>query len=164
MGLAEGAWTLNSPRLVLLDGVFRGVVTVESEAGPKQLLEFTARSLEVADLDLEMRQTVGTWHLQAAPGTTSTIVGDDVTLYTERLVGTFTSTRQGSPPPGDRVTITPSTIPPWLLNPAAAASGSTPGTITIKDAVVSRLRLARVSLTVPRAHVRTGSASAPLLG
>lgn len=28
--LAEGVWTLNSPRLVLLGGVFRGVVTVES--------------------------------------------------------------------------------------------------------------------------------------
>ncbi|WP_405443299.1 hypothetical protein OG373_37730 [Streptomyces avidinii] len=160
MRLAEGVWTLNSPRLVLLGGVFRGVVTVESAAGPKRLLEFTARSVEVEDLDLEVRQTIGTWHLQAAPGTTSTIVGNSVTLYAEMLVGTFTTTGQGAAPPGDRVTVTPSNIPSWLFNPVAAPSDSASRTITIKNAAVSQISLTRASLTIPRAHVRMGSPSA----
>lgn len=102
---------------------------------------------------------MGTWHLQAAPGTTSTVVGDSVTLYAERLAGTFTSTGQGASPPGDRVTVTPSSIPSWLLGPAAAASDPASRTITIKNAAVSQISLTRASLTVPRAHVRMGSAA-----
>ncbi|MFD4867836.1 hypothetical protein [Streptomyces sp. NPDC058412] len=149
---------------MLLGGVFRGVVTVESAAGAKRLLEFTARSLEVQDLDLEVRQTTGTWHLQAAPGTTSTVVGDSVTLYAERVVGTFTSTGHEASPPGGSVTVTPSTIPSWLFTPAAAASDSASRTITIKNAEVSQIRLTQVSLNVPRAHVRMGSAPAPRRG
>ncbi|WP_327418445.1 hypothetical protein [Streptomyces sp. NBC_01233] len=149
---------------MLLGGVFRGVVTVESGAGPKRMLEFTARSVEVEDLDLEVRQTIGTWHLQAAPGTTSTVVGDSVTLYAETVAGTFTTTGQGASPPGDRVTVTPSSIPLWLLDPAAAASDSASRTITIKNAAVSQVSLTRATLTVPRAHVRVGSVSAPRRG
>ncbi|MFF4229530.1 hypothetical protein [Streptomyces sp. NPDC001820] len=142
-------WTLHSSRLVLRNSVFRGVVTVETVAGPKRVLKFTARSVDIDDLDVRVNQGSGTSHLKAEPGTTSTIAGETVTMYTERLTGTITGL-EGSPLPSDRsVTLTPDSLPPWLFDPVAAAPISSMRTLTFQEVTVSQAGQSGGDLTIP---------------
>ncbi|MGW7366163.1 hypothetical protein ACWGI8_22675 [Streptomyces sp. NPDC054841] len=114
-------WQLRADRLVLHESAFHGVVTVRTATGPKRVLKFTARSLDIGDLDVTAGHGPVVTRLRARPGTTSTVrtAGKGVvTLYTLRLSGTVVGLG-GAPLPEDRrVTVTPDALPQWLSQPA----------------------------------------------
>ncbi|MET8330588.1 hypothetical protein [Streptomyces sp. NPDC005181] len=132
--LANEPWILRAGRLVLHGSAFRGVVTVRTPAGPKRLLKFTSRSVDIGDLDLTTRPS-GAIHLQSKPATTSTIRGDGlVTLYLEELSGTLTSLG-GAPLPAVRsVTLTPDALPQWLFHAVAHPRTVSFDTVTVSQA------------------------------
>ncbi|MCH5676861.1 hypothetical protein [Streptomyces gilvus] len=55
-------------------------------------------------------------HIDGAPGSTSTLRGDRITMYVESLTGTL-SGAEGIPlPPAIRLHLTPDTVPEWLYD------------------------------------------------
>ncbi|MFD8984718.1 hypothetical protein [Streptomyces sp. NPDC059564] len=86
--LPDEPWYLDSSMLTLYGLDYEGIVEVKTAGGKvKKVLKFTADSLDIKDL----YQTVGTGnniaHLKSRPGSTSTIRGAKVTMYTESLKG-----------------------------------------------------------------------------
>ena len=83
-------WYLESSGL-LLDGLdYQGVVNVTTADGTtKQVLEFTVEKVDIGDLHQTVKdpRSGKTYHAQAAKGSTSTIRGGTVTMYTEKLQG-----------------------------------------------------------------------------
>ncbi|MFF3457147.1 hypothetical protein ACFYXH_23070 [Streptomyces sp. NPDC002730] len=129
--LGNGPLVLRADRLVLHGSVFHGLVTVQTPAGPERVLKFTARLMEITDLDLTIGGGV---RLRARPATTSTIRGKDVvTLYTERLSGSLTSLGDAPLPAVRSVTITPDALPQWLSHPGAPMR-----TVAFEDVTVSQ--------------------------
>ncbi|OON79729.1 hypothetical protein [Streptomyces tsukubensis] len=87
--LPDDPWQLDSSKLTLNGLDYKGVVKVRTAGGTvKNVLKFTASSLDIKDLD---QTTVGpngtTGHVQASPGSTSTFRDGEVTMYTEELKG-----------------------------------------------------------------------------
>ncbi|WP_028802738.1 hypothetical protein [Streptomyces sp. 142MFCol3.1] len=136
---ADVPWVLRADRLVLHGSSFRGVVFVRTAAGSERVLKFTARSLDLGDLDLTAGRGRSAVRLRGRPATTSTIKGKDVvTLYIQKLSGTLVGLG-GAPLPADRgVTVTPDALPPWLSHSTAPTR-----TITFKNVTV--LQAARLS-------------------
>ncbi|WP_156178949.1 hypothetical protein [Saccharothrix sp. ST-888] len=130
------------------------MVTLETTAGPERILRFTARTVDISDLDLATRRGGVTWHLLAASGTTSTVAGAPMTLYAEELSGTVTGLGDGPHPPARTVTITPDAIPQWLRNPVDQPSGTGIRTLVLEDVTLSRTRLVDGDLTIPGLHLR----------
>ncbi|MDK1474899.1 hydrogenase expression protein HypF [Streptomyces sp. 549] len=82
-------WRLESTRLTLLGLKYHGIVQVTTFNGAqKRVLKFTADSLDIRDLHQLVDGPAGsTQHVRARAGSTSTIRGGTVTMYTEELKG-----------------------------------------------------------------------------
>ncbi|WP_354642375.1 hypothetical protein [Kitasatospora camelliae] len=109
-------WVLHSSRLSLHGSVFNGVYDVKTPTGTKRVLKFTTDSVDIGDLDMSTIQIPGlTFHVKAAPNTTSTMRSGPITMYVESLSGHLAAI-YGLPIPIDlgEVVITPDTLPKWL--------------------------------------------------
>ncbi|WP_369263649.1 hypothetical protein [Streptomyces sp. R35] len=107
---------MKGSRLELHGLVFGGVVTVETAAGPKRVLKFTAAAVTIRDLKMAVPVGPQIQHIDGAPGSTSTLRGDGITMYVESLTGTLSSIENLPAPPVLRLHLTPDTIPEWLYN------------------------------------------------
>ncbi|UGY93696.1 hypothetical protein [Streptomyces gobiensis] len=87
--LPNQPWFLEASSLTLRGLDYKGVVNVTMANGKtKQALKFTAESVDIGDLHQIVDGPKGLrYHVQAGKGTTSTIRGGTVTMYTERLQG-----------------------------------------------------------------------------
>ncbi|MEU8684853.1 hypothetical protein [Streptomyces sp. NPDC048611] len=88
--LPDDPWHLESSALTLRGLNYEGVVNVKTQNGhTKQALKFTADSVDIGDLHqtVDDRASGKKYHVQASQGSTSTIRGGKVTMYTERLQG-----------------------------------------------------------------------------
>ncbi|WP_351223197.1 hypothetical protein [Streptomyces sp. NPDC002133] len=87
--LPDAPWRLESSRLTLSGLKYHGIVEVETGSGKiKKALKFTAASVDIKDLHQLVEGPNGTTaHVEAAGGSTSTIRGGTVTMYTEELKG-----------------------------------------------------------------------------
>lgn len=88
--LPDDPWHLESSALTLRGLNYEGVVNVQTQNGhTKQALKFTADSVDIGDLHqtVDDRASGKKYHVQASQGSTSTIRGGKVTMYTERLQG-----------------------------------------------------------------------------
>ncbi|MEU1440844.1 hypothetical protein [Streptomyces mirabilis] len=113
---AAGAWNMKGSRLRLRDVVFGGVVTVDTAVGPKRVLKFSAAGVTIRDLRMSVPVGPQIQHIDGAPGSTSTLRGDRITMYVESLTGTI-SGAEGIPLPAVlRLHLTPDTVPEWLYD------------------------------------------------
>lgn len=110
------AWNMKGSRLELHDLVFGGVVTVDTAAGPKRVLKFSAGSVTIRDLKMAVPVGPQIQHIDGAPGSTSTLRGDGITMYVESLTGTLSGVEGVPVPPVLRLHLTPDTIPEWLYD------------------------------------------------
>ncbi|MET7518302.1 hypothetical protein ABZS88_33630 [Streptomyces sp. NPDC005480] len=110
------SWKMRGSRLELHDLVFHGVVTVDTAAGPKRVLKFSAAAVTIRDLKMAVPAGPQIQHIDGAPGSTSTIRGDDITMYVESLTGTLSSVENIPTPPVLRLHLTPDTVPEWLYD------------------------------------------------
>ncbi len=87
--LPDQPWVLKSDKLTLTGLKYDGIVKVETENGSiKNVLKFTATGVDIVNLHQIVQGPDGTeQHVQAAPGSTSTIRNGTVTLYTQELKG-----------------------------------------------------------------------------
>ncbi|MFF4601394.1 hypothetical protein ACFY12_01365 [Streptomyces sp. NPDC001339] len=88
--LPDAPWHLESSALTLRGLNYEGVVNVTTHSGhTKQALKFTADSVDIGDLHqiIDDPASGKKYHVRAAQGSTSTIRGGKVTLYSERLQG-----------------------------------------------------------------------------
>ncbi|MFE1176964.1 hypothetical protein [Streptomyces sp. NPDC058773] len=88
--LPDDPWHLESSALTLRGLNYEGVVNVKTQNGhTKQALKFTADSVDIGDLHqtVDDKASGKKYHVQASQGSTSTIRGGKVTMYTERLQG-----------------------------------------------------------------------------
>ncbi|MFI9050129.1 hypothetical protein [Streptomyces sp. NPDC053427] len=88
--LPDAPWHLESSGLTLRGLDYAGVVNVTTQSGhTKQALKFTADSIDIGDLHQIVDDPASgkKYHVRSTPGSTSTIRGGKVTLYTERLQG-----------------------------------------------------------------------------
>ncbi|WP_240969131.1 hypothetical protein [Streptomyces sp. HNM0575] len=87
--LPNEAWRLEASSLGLHGLDYEGVVNIRTQDGKtKQALKFTASSLDIGDLHQIVTGPDGTnYHVRAAQGSTSTVKGGKVTMYTEELKG-----------------------------------------------------------------------------
>ncbi|WP_316526229.1 hypothetical protein [Kitasatospora brasiliensis] len=114
----EQNWTLLTSRLALHGAVFHGVYDVKTPTGSKRVLKFVVDSVDIDNLDMSTLQGNGvTFHVQGAPGSTSTMREGPVTMYVERLSGHLSKVL-GLPLPIDlgEITLTPDTLPRWLYD------------------------------------------------
>ncbi|MFH9351911.1 hypothetical protein [Kitasatospora sp. NPDC017646] len=114
----EQNWTLQSSRLGLHGAAFHGVYDVRTPTGTKRVLKFVVDSVDIENLDMSTLEGNGvTFHVQGAPGSTSTMRNGQVTMYVERLSGHL-SKLLGLPIPIDlgEITLTPDTLPRWLYD------------------------------------------------
>ncbi|MET7783915.1 hypothetical protein ABZU94_38905 [Streptomyces mirabilis] len=107
---------MKGSRLALHDLVFHGVVTVHTAAGPKRVLKFSATAVTIRDLKMAVPVGPQIQHIDGAPGSTSTLRGDDITMYVESLTGTLSSVENIPAPPVLRLHLTPDTVPEWLYD------------------------------------------------
>ncbi|MFD9374474.1 hypothetical protein ACFWBH_02875 [Streptomyces sp. NPDC059999] len=86
--LPDEPWYLDSSRLTLYGLDYAGIVEVKTAGGKvKKVLKFTADSLDIKDLYQTVGKEGNVAHLKSRPGSTSTIRGATVTMYTESLKG-----------------------------------------------------------------------------
>ncbi|OEV11775.1 hypothetical protein [Streptomyces nanshensis] len=87
--LPNDPWNLEASSLGLHGLDYKGVVNIRTQDGrTKQALKFTASSLDIGDLHQIVKGPNGTtYHVRASQGSTSTIRGGQVTMYTEELKG-----------------------------------------------------------------------------
>ncbi|MFI9156866.1 hypothetical protein [Kitasatospora aureofaciens] len=114
----EQNWTLRSSRLGLHGAAFHGVYDVKTPTGTKRVLKFVVDSVDIENLDMSTLEGNGvTFHVQGAPGSTSTMRNGQVTMYVERLSGHLSKVL-GLPIPIDlgEITLTPDTLPRWLYD------------------------------------------------
>ncbi len=114
----EQNWTLNTSRLALHGSAFHGVYDVKTRTGTKRVLKFVVDSVDIDNLDMSTLEGNGvTFHVQGAPGSTSTMRNGQVTMYVERLSGHLSKVL-GLPIPIDlgEITLTPDTLPRWLYD------------------------------------------------
>ncbi|WP_405978549.1 hypothetical protein [Streptomyces sp. NBC_00158] len=86
--LPDEPWYLDSSLLTLYGLDYEGIVEVKTASGKvKKVLKFTADSLDIKDLYQTVGKSPTIAHLKSRPGSTSTIRGAKVTMYTESLKG-----------------------------------------------------------------------------
>lgn len=107
--LPDQPWTLKSSLLTLYGLEYDGIVQVRTWSGNvKPVMKFTATGIDIGDLQQVVQGPDGTTtHVDAAPGSTSTIRNGTVTMYTESLSGNLL----GLVP----ITFTPKAPPPLTL-------------------------------------------------
>lgn len=147
---ATEAWNMKGSRLQLRDVIFGGVVTVDTAAGPKRVLKFSATGVTIRDLNMSVPVGPQIQHIDGAPGSTSTVRGDRITMYVESLTGTLSGT-EGIPLPAVlRLHLTPDTVPEWLYD--------TVGKLDLKlqldldDADIDQAGQTGGELTIPGIH------------
>ncbi|MEV7184018.1 hypothetical protein [Kitasatospora sp. NPDC093102] len=114
----EQNWTLKTSRLALHGAAFHGVYDVKTPTGSKRVLKFVVDSVDIDNLDMSTLEGNGvTFHVQGAPGSTSTMRQGPVTMYVERLSGHLSKVL-GLPILIDlgEITLTPDTLPRWLYD------------------------------------------------
>ncbi|MFD5430842.1 hypothetical protein ACFWJ4_01490 [Kitasatospora sp. NPDC127067] len=114
----EQNWTLKTSRLALHGAAFHGVYDVKTPTGSKRVLKFVVDSVDIDNLDMSTLEGNGvTFHVQGAPGSTSTMRKGPVTMYVERLSGHLSKVL-GLPILIDlgEITLTPDTLPRWLYD------------------------------------------------
>lgn len=114
----EQNWTLRTSRLALHGAAFHGVYDVRTPTGSKRVLKFVVDSVDIDNLDMSTLEGNGvTFHVQGAPGSTSTMRNGQVTMYVERLSGHLSKVL-GLPILIDlgEITLTPDTLPRWLYD------------------------------------------------
>ncbi|MEV5442805.1 hypothetical protein AB0N23_09730 [Streptomyces sp. NPDC052644] len=87
--VADDPWRLESSMLTLRGLKYHGIVEVRTGSGAvKKALKFTASEVDIKDLhQLTVHSEGRTGHVASRPGSTSTIRGGTVTMYTEELKG-----------------------------------------------------------------------------
>jgi hypothetical protein len=115
---AAESWNMKGSHLELRDLVFGGVVTVDTAAGPKRVLKFSAADVTIRDLKTAVPVGPQIQHIDGAPGSTSRLRGDRITLYVESLTGTLSGVEGIPLPPVLRLHLTPDTVPEWLYDTA----------------------------------------------
>ncbi|MER6161477.1 hypothetical protein ABT147_39145 [Streptomyces sp. NPDC001868] len=113
---AAESWTMKGSRLELPDLVFGGVVTVDTAAGPKRVLKFSAAAVTIRDLRMAVPVGGRIQHIDGAPGSTSTLRGDRIAMYVESLTGTLSGVEGIPVPPVLRLHLTPDTVPERLYD------------------------------------------------
>lgn len=147
---AAESWNMKGSRLELRDLVFGGVVTVDTAAGPKRVLKFSAAAVTIRDLRMAVPVGPQIQHIDGAPGSTSTLQGDRITMYVESLTGTLSGVEGIPLPPVLRLHLTPDTVPEWLYD--------TVGKLGLKlrlgldDADIDQAGQTGGELTVPGIH------------
>ncbi|MEU9984934.1 hypothetical protein [Streptomyces sp. NPDC050856] len=129
--LPDDPWKLESSRLTLNGLDYHGIVEVRTGSGKtKKVLKFTASSVGIKDLhQLTVHSKGYTGHVTSRPGSTSTITGGTVTMYTEELKGNLF----GIIP----ITFSPETPPPLNVSYAfftdvkVTQAGQFGGTLTV---------------------------------
>ncbi|GAB2727379.1 hypothetical protein GCM10010442_56280 [Kitasatospora kifunensis] len=116
-------WTLKSSKLALHGAVFGGVYEVHTPTTTKRVLKFTVSSVDIGDLDMSTIENTAvdgkpaeTFHVQGAPGSTSTMTEGPVTMYVESLSGELSALFGIPLPPLGTITLTPDTLPTWLYD------------------------------------------------
>ncbi|WBO63278.1 hypothetical protein [Streptomyces camelliae] len=140
----KGSW------LELHDLVFHGVVTVDTAAGPKRVLKFSATAVRIRDLKMSVPIGPQIQHIDAAPGSTSTLRGDDITMYVESLTGTLSSVENIPTPPLLRLHLTPDTVPEWLYDTIGQLGPTLQ--LSLNDADIDQTGQTGGELTVPGIH------------
>ncbi|MGP3981000.1 hypothetical protein [Streptomyces sp. KR80] len=129
--LPDESWRLESSKLTLRGLDFKGIVEVKTYSGKvKKVLKFTADETDIENLHQLVVGPKGTTaHVEARKGSTSTIRGGTVTMYTEELKGNLF----GLIP----VTFSPETPPPlnvpfaFFTNVNVVQAGQFGGTLTV---------------------------------
>ncbi|MFC7966027.1 hypothetical protein [Streptomyces cinereoruber] len=87
--LPDEPWRLESSLLTLKGLKYHGIVEVKTYGGKvKKVLKFTASGVDIKDLHQMADHSPGrTAHVRSKKGSTSTITGGTVTMYTEELKG-----------------------------------------------------------------------------
>ncbi|MER7516301.1 hypothetical protein [Streptomyces sp. NPDC126499] len=87
--LPDEAWTLRTTMLTLRGLDYKGIVEVKTASGKiKKVLKFTADEIDIKDLhQLTVHSDGLTGHVRSDKGSTSTMRGGTVTMYTEQLKG-----------------------------------------------------------------------------
>ncbi|WP_405011523.1 hypothetical protein [Kitasatospora sp. NBC_01539] len=146
-------WTLRSSKLALHGSVFNGVYDVRTPTGTKRVLKFTTASVDIGDLDMSTIEVKGkTFHVQAAPGTTSTMRNGPITMYVESLSGHLSAV-YGLPIPIDlgEITLTPDTLPKWLWD--LIGTVPIPLDLTLDDAKAVQAGQFGGTLKIPGMHL-----------
>ncbi|MEU0276017.1 hypothetical protein [Streptomyces sp. NPDC006307] len=129
--LPDDPWKLESTLLTLRGLDYHGIVEVKTGSGKvKKVLKFTADEVDIKDLhQLTVHSEGRTGHVTSRPGSTSTIRGGTVTMYTEELKGNLF----GLIP----ITFSPETPPPlnvpyaFFTNVKVTQAGQFGGTLTV---------------------------------
>ncbi|UNZ17250.1 MSCRAMM family adhesin SdrC [Streptomyces sp. 891-h] len=128
--IPDDPWYLEASSLALMGLDYEGVVNIRKPNGEtKQALKFTADAVDIGDLHQLVKADGVTYHVQASKGSTSTIRGGKVTMYTEELKGNLF----GLIP----VTFTPETPPPlnvpyaYFTDVSVRQAGQFGGTLTV---------------------------------
>ncbi|MFI9169251.1 hypothetical protein [Streptomyces lincolnensis] len=143
-------WTMRGSRLDLHDLVFHGVVTVDTAAGPKRVLKFSATTVTIRDLRMSVPVGPQIQHIDGAPGSTSTLRGDEVTMYVESLTGTLSSIENLPTPPVLRLHLTPDTVPEWLYDTVGKLGATL--RLGLNDAEIDQAGQTGGELAVPGIH------------
>nr|WP_229891172.1 hypothetical protein [Streptomyces lavendofoliae] len=87
--LPDEPWKLESTLLTLRGLDYHGIVEVKTYSGKvKKVLKFTADEVDIKDLhQITVHSEGHAGHVKSRPGSTSTITGGTVTMYTEELKG-----------------------------------------------------------------------------
>ncbi|MFG3494782.1 hypothetical protein [Streptomyces sp. NPDC047928] len=129
--LPDEPWRLESTMLTLRGLKYHGIVEVTTGSGAtKKVLKFTASEVDIKDLhQLTVHSPGRTGHVTSRPGSTSTIRGGTVTMYTEELKGNLF----GIIP----ITFSPATPPPldvpfaFFTNVKVTQAGQFGGDLTV---------------------------------
>ncbi|MGW3402271.1 hypothetical protein ACWDPI_11850, partial [Streptomyces zhihengii] len=124
-------WILETSMLTLTGLDYHGIVEVKTGSGKvKKVLKFTADGVDIKDLHQITEGPNGTkGHVEARSGSTSTIRGGTVTMYTEELKGNLF----GIIP----ITFSPESPPPlnvpfaMFTNAKVRQAGQFGGTLTV---------------------------------
>jgi hypothetical protein len=119
----DQSWTLHTSKLSLYGAVFGGVYEVHSPTRTYRVLKFTVSSVDIDNLDMSTIQNTAvggapakTFHVQAAPNSTSTMRNGPIVMYVESLSGQLASLYGIPLPPLGAITLTPDTLPTWLYD------------------------------------------------
>ncbi|WP_406432038.1 hypothetical protein OHB00_06125 [Streptomyces sp. NBC_00631] len=113
---AAESWNMKGSHLELHDLIFGGVVTVDTAAGPKRVLKFSAAAVTIRDLNMAVPVGPQIQHIDGVPGSTSALRGHRITMYVESLTGTLSGVEGIPLPPALRLHLTPDTVPEWLYD------------------------------------------------
>jgi hypothetical protein len=141
---------MKGSRLELHDLVFHGVVTVDTAAGPRRVLKFSAAAVKIRDLKMAVPVGQQIQHIDGAPGSTSTLRGDDITMYVESLTGTLSRVGNVPTPPVLHLHLTSDTVPEWLYD--TTGNIGLKFQLSLKDADIDQAGQTGGELNVPGIH------------